>query len=108
MTFDAAAVGAAFQLNQKVATVDWKADKSDLADADEAYAFSGDKATVLKHRDRAPEDVHVTIQRRDATADGLDREDAKMLLAFIDGDVDGGGLDELGTIHKLRDLAEEG
>src|SRR3954452_1871955 len=32
-----------------------------LADADEAYAFSGDKATVLKHRDRAPEDVHVTI-----------------------------------------------
>lgn len=34
-----------------------------LADADEAYVFRGDKAATLKHRDRAPEDVHVAIQR---------------------------------------------
>jgi hypothetical protein len=35
-----------------------------VADADEAFVFRGDKAVVLKHRDRAPEDVHVAIQRR--------------------------------------------
>lgn len=35
-----------------------------LGDADEAFVFRGDKAAVLKHRDRAPDDVHVAIQRR--------------------------------------------
>jgi hypothetical protein len=35
-----------------------------LADADEAYVFCEDKATALKHRHFAPEDMAVAIQRR--------------------------------------------
>lgn len=36
----------------------------------------------------------------------LDIEDIRMLLAFIDGDVDGAGLEELGTLEKLRKIEE--
>lgn len=72
----------------------------------QALGIGESPAEVLR---QVAEEAHIEVSGPDwatPTPDDLDAEDAKALIAYIDGDADGGVLDELGTIHKLRTLAE--
>lgn len=50
-------------------------------------------------------DEQIAAAVKERFGEWLDIEDIKMLISFIDGDVDGAGLEELGTIAKLRKIA---